>query len=72
MRNAYDLGLGDFGENRVQEFIRKADIINRECRWHFIGRLQTNKVKYLDHRVSLIHSLDRRSLPGPFRREAKE
>jgi pyridoxal phosphate enzyme (YggS family) len=62
MRNAYDLGLGDFGENRVQEFIRKADIINRECRWHFIGRLQTNKVKYLDHRVSLIHSLDREEL----------
>ena len=62
MRKAYDLGLRDFGENRVQEFIRKADIIDRECRWHIIGRLQTNKVKYLDHRVSLIHSLDREGL----------
>lgn len=59
---AYDLGLRDFGENRVQEFLRKADIIDRACRWHIIGRLQTNKVKYLDHRVSLIHSLDRMEL----------
>ena len=59
MRNAYDLGLYNFGENRVQEFIRKADIINRECEWHIIGRLQTNKIKYLDHRIKLIHSLDR-------------
>jgi len=62
MREAYDLGLREFGENRVQEFLSKADIIGRECRWHIIGRLQTNKVKYLDHRVSLIHSLDRESL----------
>jgi len=59
---AYDLGLRDFGENRVQEFRRKADIIDKGCRWHIIGRLQTNKVKYLDHRVSLIHSLDRMEL----------
>jgi len=62
MMQAYDLGLAEFGENRVQEFIRKADIINRECHWHIIGRLQTNKVKYLDNRVSLIHSLDRMEL----------
>lgn len=62
MLQAYDLGIRDFGENRVQEFVRKADIINKECRWHIIGRLQTNKVKYLDHRVHLIHSLDRMEL----------
>ena len=59
MRNAYDLGICNFGENRVQEFIRKADIINRECDWHIIGRLQTNKIRYLDNRIKLIHSLDR-------------
>ncbi|NMA66348.1 MAG: YggS family pyridoxal phosphate-dependent enzyme [Clostridiaceae bacterium] len=59
MRIAFDLGIKDFGENRVQEFIKKSDILNRECRWHIIGRLQTNKVKYLDNRISLIHSLDR-------------
>ncbi len=62
MRAAYDLGIYDFGENRVQEYLRKSDIIDRECKWHIIGRLQTNKVKYLDERVSLIHSLDRMEL----------
>ncbi len=59
MRNAFDMGITHFGENRVQEFLRKSDIINRDCCWHIIGRLQTNKVKYLDNRITLIHSLDR-------------
>lgn len=59
MELAFDLGIRNFGENRVQEFVRKSDIIRRQCTWHIIGRLQTNKVKYLDSRVKLIHSLDR-------------
>ncbi len=59
MEKAYDLGITNFGENKVQEYLRKSDIIKRECNWHLIGRLQTNKVKYLDQRVVLIHSLDR-------------
>lgn len=59
MEKAYDLGITNFGENRVQEYLRKTDIIKRKCNWHLIGRLQTNKVKYLDQRVALIHSLDR-------------
>jgi len=59
MQKAYDLGITHFGENRVQEYLKKSDIINRECHWHIIGRLQTNKVKYLDQRITLIHSLDR-------------
>lgn len=59
MEEAYDLGITHFGENRVQEYLRKSDIIKRECYWHIIGRLQTNKVKYLDQRIALIHSLDR-------------
>lgn len=62
MKKAFDLGITDFGENRVQEFLRKSDIINRECKWHLIGRLQTNKVRYLDSRIKLIHSLDRMEL----------
>jgi len=62
MQKSYDYGITHFGENRVQEYIRKSDIIKRDCSWHIIGRLQTNKVKYLDHRVSLIHSLDRMEL----------
>lgn len=62
MQKAFDLGITNFGENRVQEFIRKSDILNRDCFWHIIGRLQTNKVKYLDKRIALIHSLDRMEL----------
>ncbi len=59
MQKVYDLGVSHFGENRVQEYLKKSDIIKRECHWHIIGRLQTNKVKYLDQRIALIHSLDR-------------
>jgi pyridoxal phosphate enzyme (YggS family) len=59
MQKALDLGVSHFGENRVQEYLKKSDIIKRECHWHIIGRLQTNKVKYLDQRITLIHSLDR-------------
>lgn len=62
MRLAFDKGVEDFGENRVQEYIRKSDILDRGCKWHIIGRLQTNKVKYLDSRIKLIHSLDRMEL----------
>jgi pyridoxal phosphate enzyme (YggS family) len=66
MRVAFDCGIKDFGENRVQEYIRKADILNRGCSWHIIGRMQTNKVKYLDNRITLIHSLDRMELAQAF------
>ncbi|HHU89955.1 MAG TPA: YggS family pyridoxal phosphate-dependent enzyme [Clostridiaceae bacterium] len=59
MQKIYDLGVTHFGENRVQEYLKKSDIIRRECHWHIIGRLQTNKVRYLDQRITLIHSLDR-------------
>lgn len=62
MQKSYDYGITHFGENRVQEYIRKSDIVKRDCSWHIIGRLQTNKVKYLDRRIYLIHSLDRMSL----------
>lgn len=55
---AADLGLKDFGENRVQALKAKADAIP-EVRWHMIGRLQTNKVKDVVGRTVLIHSLDR-------------
>ncbi|MCX7773578.1 MAG: YggS family pyridoxal phosphate-dependent enzyme [Clostridia bacterium] len=62
MEQAFDLGIKEFGENRVQEYLRKSDILHRDCCWHIIGRIQTNKVKYLDSRVKLIHSLDRMEL----------
>ncbi len=61
IRQAYDLGLRHFGENRVQELQRKIASLP-EAHWHMIGRLQTNKVKDIVGRVQLIHSLDRWNL----------
>jgi pyridoxal phosphate enzyme (YggS family) len=58
---AYDLDIQDFGENRVQDFIKKKQSLD-QARWHFIGRLQTNKVKDIVGSAFLIHSLDRWSL----------
>jgi pyridoxal phosphate enzyme (YggS family) len=56
---AYHLGQNIFGENKVQEWQRKYPLLPSDFEWHLIGRLQTNKIKYLDAGVALIHSLDR-------------
>jgi uncharacterized pyridoxal phosphate-containing UPF0001 family protein len=47
IKAAFDCGIMDFGENRVQELCKKADILDIKCNWHLIGHLQTNKVKYI-------------------------
>lgn len=54
---AYNKNQRDFGENKVQELINKEEVLPQDIRWHFIGNLQTNKVKYLVGKVHLIHSL---------------
>lgn len=58
MEEAYKMGVRDFGENKVQELVEKADKFHDDVRWHLIGHLQRNKVKYIVGRVHLIHSLD--------------
>lgn len=58
IKKAYAAGARDFGENKVQELIEKHDSIGEDIRWHFIGHLQRNKVKYIVGKVHLIHSLD--------------
>ena len=58
LQEAYALGLRDFGENRVQEMIDKQPQLPDDIRWHQIGHLQTNKVKYIAPFVHLIHSVD--------------
>ena len=58
IEEAYECGARDFGENKVQELIEKYDSCSKNIRWHFIGHLQTNKVKYIVSKVHLIHSLD--------------
>ncbi len=61
IREAYAAGQRDFGENYAQEWREKADALAglADLRWHFIGALQTNKVKYLAGRVAAIHTVDR-------------
>lgn len=54
---AYNAGVRDFGENKVQELISKREELPNDIRWHLIGKLQTNKVKYIVGNVYLIHSL---------------
>ena len=58
MEEAYEIGIRDFGENKVQEIISKYDNFHEDVKWHLIGHLQTNKVKYIVDKVALIHSLD--------------
>ena len=58
LKEAYDAGERDFGENYVQELVDKIPQMPEDVRWHMIGHLQTNKVKYIVGKVSLIHSVD--------------
>jgi pyridoxal phosphate enzyme (YggS family) len=58
MKQALAAGISAFGENRVQEMMAKQPYLPTGIEWHFLGHLQTNKVKYIINRVNLIHSLD--------------
>ena len=62
INEAVALGLCDLGENRVQELIGKYDAIKGDVRWHLIGHLQKNKVKYIADKVCMIHSVESYSL----------
>ncbi len=71
---ARDAGIRDFGENRVQELLIKKEALPSDINWHFIGHLQTNKVKFLLEHItslSLLHSLDRPELAREIDREAR-
>ncbi|CAI8268874.1 MAG: Uncharacterised protein [Flavobacteriales bacterium] len=58
LEEAYNAGHRDFGENKVQELCQKAEAMSSEIRWHMIGHLQRNKVKYIAPFVHLIHGVD--------------
>jgi pyridoxal phosphate enzyme (YggS family) len=58
IREAYEAGQRDFGENYVQELIEKQALLPADIRWHFIGHLQTNKVRYIASFVHLIHGVE--------------
>ena len=67
---AYEAGIRTIGENRVQELLEKRPLLHPEYRVHLIGRLQTNKVKYIMNQVDMIQSLDRDSLALEISRQA--
>ena len=71
MNIAIDAGVTDIGENKVQEILDKYDQV-KPVRWHMIGHLQTNKVKYIIDKVSLIHSVDSLKLAKEIDKRAKE
>ena len=69
---AYQAGERDFGESRVQELLPKYEALPKDIRWHFIGHLQTNKVKQIVPFVHLIHSVDSLRLLECINREAEK
>ncbi len=66
IQEAYDLGLRDFGENRVQEALPKISELPADIRWHLIGQLQTNKINKVIGKFVLVHSIDSLSLAEAF------
>jgi len=73
IRQAYQCGVKVFGESRAQDFLKKLEILkDLPIDWHFIGRLQTNKVKYIIDKVSLIHSVDRPNLAEEINKRAEK
>lgn len=72
IEEAYGVGQRDFGENKVQEMVEKAPQLPGDIRWHLIGHLQTNKVKYIAPFVYLIHSVDTPKLLGVIDKEGRK
>ena len=70
LEEAYAYGCRDFGENKVQELVDKYEAMPKDIRWHMIGHLQRNKVKYIIDKVFLIHSVDSLRLAQEIEKEA--
>ena len=72
IQQVYDAGCRDFGENKAQELVAKYDVLPKDIRWHFIGTLQKNKVKYVVGRAALIHSVDSYELALEIQKRAEK
>ena len=70
LQEAYDNGERHFGENKVQELVAKYEQLPKDIKWHMIGHLQRNKVKYIVDKVALIHSVDSVRLAEEIHKEA--
>lgn len=72
IEEAYACGCRDFGENKVQELCDKREVLPGDIRWHLIGHLQRNKVKYVVDKAYLIHSVDSLRLAEEIQKEAEK
>jgi pyridoxal phosphate enzyme (YggS family) len=72
IRDLYNLGQKDFGENYVQELVEKQPLLPKDIRWHFIGHLQSNKVKYIAPFVHLVHGVDSLKLLQEIDKQARK
>ncbi|MFZ1528569.1 MAG: YggS family pyridoxal phosphate-dependent enzyme [Ferruginibacter sp.] len=72
IRELYDAGQRDFGENYVQEMLDKQEQLPENIRWHFIGHLQSNKVKYIAPFVYMIHGIDSEKLLAEINKQAEK
>lgn len=72
LQEAYDAGIRDFGENKVQEVVDKQPQLPEDIRWHMIGHLQRNKVKYIAPFVHLIHGVDSAKLLKAINKEGEK
>mgnify|MGYP004483972515 FL=1 len=70
LQEIYDCGVRDFGENKVQEMCDKIEVLPDDIKWHMIGHLQTNKVKYIVGKTKLIHSVDSLKLAQEIQKQA--
>ena len=68
----HEQGQLDFGENRVQELTDKYEALPKDIRWHFVGHLQTNKIKYIAPFIHLIHSVDRLKVLKEINKRARQ
>lgn len=70
LQEIYDQGIREFGENKVQEMCNKMEVMPSDIKWNMIGHLQTNKVKYIVGKTSLIHSVDSLHLAKEIQKQA--
>ena len=72
IQEAYEAGMREFGENKPQELRDKAKLLETPVRWHMIGNLQTNKIKYVVGTACLIHSVDSVAMAAAIEKEAEK
>jgi len=72
LMEAYEAGQRIFGENKIQEMTQKQEVMPKDCIWHMIGHVQTNKIKYMAPYVALIHAVDSMKLLQEINKQAQK